>query len=95
MSKKQSPRRRQRLFLQTGNILPEGYTLQDTYRSSGRGWPRLLLQYGLGIALFLLAGWLFLNPVRDKALLERWLYFWLLEREVSVYEEKNDDAPED
>jgi hypothetical protein len=61
MSRKSSSRRRQRLYLQTGNILPEGYALKETYRSTGLAWPRLLLLYGLGITLFLLSGWLFLG----------------------------------
>jgi len=44
------------------------------------------------VPFYKVMGWLFLNPEKGKRLLERWAYFWLDEREVSVWEEARDDS---
>jgi hypothetical protein len=44
------------------------------------------------VPFYKVGGWLFLKPEKGKRLLERWIYFWLDEREVSVWEEAKDDS---
>jgi hypothetical protein len=53
--------------------------------------PRLRIWNG-HVPFYKVAGWLFLNPERGKKLLERWIYFWMDEREIAVYEEARDES---
>ena len=58
MPKKQP---RQRIYLQPGNELPEGYKLRDTFGLSLAHWQQLILLNVIGAVLFFLFGWLFLD----------------------------------
>ena len=53
--------------------------------------PRVRIWNG-HVPSFKVAGWMLLNRERGKKLLDRWIYFWLFEREVAIYEEANDHA---
>lgn len=61
MPKLTRPRERQRLYLQTGNVLPEDYRLRDTFSLARSGWARLAGLYLLAALLFFLFGWLLLD----------------------------------